>query len=66
MSDIYRVSGMTCGGCASAVTSAIKAAAPAAKVNVDLKTGKVSVDGAAADAVKRAVEDAGFGFGGKA
>ena len=32
----YRVNGMTCGGCANAVTRAIKAAAPAADVKVDL------------------------------
>jgi copper chaperone len=57
---------MTCGGCASAVTNAIKAAAPAANVKVDLAAGRVTVEGAGADAVHRAVEDAGFGFGGKA
>lgn len=66
MSETYRVSGMTCGGCARAVTNAIKAAAPAAIVDVDLASGQVTVEGAGADAVHRAVEDAGFGFDGKA
>ncbi len=66
MSDTYRVSGMTCGGCVRAVTNAIKAAAPSAHVDVDLAAGKVTVDGAGAEVVHRAVEDAGFGFGGKA
>lgn len=64
MSETYRVTGMTCGGCASAVTNAIKAAAPAARVDVDLKSGRVTVAGAGADIVRRAVEGAGFGFGG--
>lgn len=56
---------MTCGGCVRAVTNAIKAAAPSARVDVDLASGQVTVEGAGADAVRRAVEDAGFGFGGK-
>jgi copper chaperone len=64
--ETYRVSGMTCGGCVRAVTNAIKAAAPAARVDVDLPNGRVTVEGAGADVVHRAVEDAGFGFGGKA
>jgi copper chaperone len=63
--ETYRVSGMTCGGCVRAVTNAIKAAAPAARVDIDLPNGRVTVDGATADIVHRAVEDAGFGFGGK-
>jgi copper chaperone len=57
---------MTCSGCVRAVTNAIKAAAPAAIVNVDLASGQVTVEGAGADAVHRAIEDAGFGFDGKA
>lgn len=56
-----KVSGMTCGGCASSVTRAVTAAAPGAKVSVDLKAGEVAVDGAAAkQAVVAAIEDAGF------
>ena len=63
----YRVNGMTCGGCANAVTRAIKAAAPAADVKVDLgaKTVSVTIEGGgavAADTVKTAVKDAGFEF----
>ena len=63
----YRVNGMTCGGCANAVTRAIKAAAPAAEVKVDLGAKTVSVEGAvAAETVKAAVKDAGFEFLGSA
>lgn len=60
----YRVSGMTCGGCARSVESAIKAEAPDAKVTVDLGTASVTVDGASEAQVKKAVDEAGFGFQG--
>ena len=59
----YRVDGMTCQGCASAVANAIKTAAPKATVKVDLAAKIVSVDGAvAADTVAKAVKDAGFEY----
>jgi len=64
MSETYKVDGMTCGGCVRSVTNAITRVAPDAKVEVDLPTGRVTVDGADADAVKKAVEGAGFDFGG--
>lgn len=66
MSEKYKVDGMTCGGCVRSVTNAITRLAPAATVEVDLSAGIVTVDGADAEAVKSAVEDAGFDFGGKA
>lgn len=67
----YRVNGMTCGGCANAVTRAIKAAAPTAEVKVDLgaKTVSVTIEGGgqiAPEAVQAAVKDAGFEFLGSA
>lgn len=62
----YRVSGMTCGGCARSVESAIKAEAPDAKVTIDLGTASVSVDGASETQVKKAVDEAGFTFQGAA
>jgi copper chaperone len=62
----YRVSGMTCGGCVRAVTNAIRASAPAASVAVDLPGGKVMVGGLDEAGVRRAVEEAGFAFAGKA
>ncbi|MGP9824239.1 heavy-metal-associated domain-containing protein [Ectopseudomonas khazarica] len=40
----FKVSGMSCGHCARAVTQAIKALDPAAQVDVDLAAGLVQVD----------------------
>ena len=66
MTETYRVTGMTCDGCARAVTNAIKARSPAARVSVDLRASEVHVDGEPApDQIRAAVEDAGFEFGGK-
>jgi copper chaperone len=63
----YKVSGMTCMGCANSITNAIKAVAPEADVAVDLEGKMVTVDGSAdAAAVAQAVNDAGFEFGGAA
>ena len=39
------VSGMTCHGCASAVTRSIQSAAPGSAVTVDLAGGKVEIAG---------------------
>ena len=64
MSKIYKVTGMTCGGCARSVEQAIKAAAPEAKVRIDLAAGTVTVEAVPEASVARAVEDAGFGFAG--
>ena len=64
MAETFKVSGMTCGGCARSVEQAIKAAAPSATVAVDLPNGKVTVDGADAQVVAKAVDDAGFDFQG--
>jgi copper chaperone len=67
MSEKYKVSGMTCGGCARSVTNAILAKDGQAKVEVDLPSGTVSVAGSlSVDQVKDAVEGAGFDFQGKA
>lgn len=56
----YQVNGMTCGGCARAVTNAIKSVDAAAHVEVDLAANRVTVD-SAADAVnlQAAIEEAG-------
>jgi copper chaperone len=62
-----KVSGMTCGGCAKSVERAVVAAAPGAKVSVDLQSGQVAVDGPAAkQAVVSAIEDAGYDVVGEA
>lgn len=62
-----KVAGMTCGGCVKSVERAVAAAAPGARVSVDLKSGEVAVDGAAArQAVVSAIEDAGYDVVGEA
>ncbi len=67
MAKIYKVLGMTCGGCASSVTKAIQAASPEAAVDVDLEAKEVSVEGIDDDAtVQHAVEGAGFEYAGPA
>jgi len=66
MNGKYKVDGMTCGGCVRSVTNAITKLAPNARVEVDLPTGLVTVDGADEGLVRDAVEGAGFDFGGKA
>lgn len=64
MSQSYRVTGMSCGGCTRSVENAIRQAAPNAQVSIDLATGTVTVDGADQDIIAQAVDEAGFGFEG--
>ena len=70
MAKVYKVLGMTCGGCASSVTKAIQAAWPEAVVDVDLEANEVNVEGPGGiidDAtIKQAVEGAGFEYAGPA
>lgn len=66
MSQSYRVDGMTCGGCAASVTKAIEAIGPNVRVEVDLETKQVAVDGFEdEEAIGEAIEAAGFEFGGR-
>ncbi|MFZ9886878.1 MAG: heavy-metal-associated domain-containing protein [Myxococcota bacterium] len=59
----YKVEGMTCGGCAASVKKAIGHKLPGVTVEVDLAQKAVEVLGAhEEEAVKEAVEDAGFSF----
>ena len=65
MTKTYFVSGMTCDGCVRAVTNAIRRSIPGVTVEVDLAAGKVTVgDEVDERAIVRAVDDAGFEFGG--
>ena len=66
MSETYKVLGMSCGGCAKSVTNAIQDLAPSASVDINLDGKTVSVEGADAELVQKAVEDAGFEFAGSA
>lgn len=69
MSDLatYRVDGMTCEGCARAVTAAVRRHMPDAFVEVDVLAGLVRVGPEAGEeAVREAVERAGFTWRGAA
>jgi copper chaperone len=65
MSTTYKVNGMTCGGCAKSIESAISSAATGAKAKADPASGLVVVEGATAEQVAKAVDDAGFEFVGQ-
>ena len=63
----YRVEGMTCEGCARAVTAAVRKQVPDAFVEVDVTMGMVRVGADAGEnVVRQAVERAGFTWGGLA
>jgi copper chaperone len=57
----FQVKNMTCGHCVSAITKAIKAAEPAAEVEIDLQTKQVRIEGNQ-DATRYAglIRDAGY------
>ena len=56
-----KVSGMTCGGCINAVTRAIQAQDPVAKVQADLATQTVTLETTLTQAqASRLITDAGF------
>lgn len=55
------VEGMTCMGCVASVEKALKKLDPAARVEIDLASGRVEVDGAVdLGAAKDAIEASGF------
>ena len=57
----FHVEGMTCGGCARAVTRAVTSLDRDAKVQADPRSRTVTVETAvAAEAVRSALADAGF------
>jgi copper ion binding protein len=59
----YQVKGMTCGHCASAVTSEVSAIAGVSDVAVSVEDGSVTVTAdqpIAHDALREAVEEAGY------
>ena len=58
---IYRVNGMTCGGCARSVARAITTRLPELGVDVDLRRGTVRITGEhEQEVIREAVEQAGF------
>jgi copper chaperone len=66
--NAYRIDGMTCDGCARAVTRALQAVAQGREITVDRGRALVEIAGAALDdaVLRAAIEDAGFVFGGRA
>ncbi|MFG1639320.1 heavy-metal-associated domain-containing protein [Amycolatopsis sp. NPDC049252] len=63
----YTVSGMSCGHCAQSVTEEITALPGVTEVDVDVPAGRVVVRADVAlaeDAVRGAVEEAGFTYAG--
>lgn len=66
MTKIYKISGMSCGGCVRSVEKALKAAARDVQVEVSLDQGTVAVEGLSEALVAQAIEEAGFSFEGTA
>ena len=66
--QLLKVTGMTCGGCASKVTNALNAIPGVGGVNVSLSAGEASVDydehRTSPDQLKTAVRGAGYGVDG--
>ena len=63
--ELLKVTGMTCGGCTSNVTNALKAVAGVGDVSVSLSAGEATVQydekRTSPDQLKSAVKGAGFG-----
>jgi len=61
--EVFSVSGMTCGHCVSAVTSELSALDGVSAVDIDLASGQVTVESASPlerSTVAAAVDDAGY------
>lgn len=58
-----KVERMTCGGCAATVSAAVAKAAPKARMEIEIATGTLRVQGEADEArVRAAIEQAGYGI----
>lgn len=59
---IYTVAGMTCGHCVAAVSDEVRGVRGVQDVEVDLDSGRLAVrgDGVDPDAVRAAVDEAGY------
>lgn len=61
MNQIFSVEGMTCGHCEKAVTKALLALDPQAKIVIDRTVNKVEVDSnQTRDALQQAINDEGY------
>lgn len=57
----FKVQGMTCGHCKRTVINAIQARDSSAKVEVDLETGLVQVEGSLAESeIREVIEEEGY------
>ncbi|MDF3834889.1 heavy-metal-associated domain-containing protein [Cupriavidus basilensis] len=57
----FQVEGMSCGHCVGAITRAVQALDPAARVSADIAAQAVTVEAAASnDALREAIEAAGY------
>lgn len=57
----FKVSGMSCGSCANAITHALKTIDPKVKVSVDIKNQTVRVESSKSEAeITNLVQDAGY------
>ena len=64
MKEIIKVQGMSCEHCKASVEKGVSAVEGVTKVTVDLAGGTATVEGDySMDAVKNAIEDAGFEVG---
>jgi copper chaperone len=61
----FDVQGMTCAHCVRAVTEAVRRVDPAAKVAIDLPTGRVEVEsGATRERIADAIREEGYAVSG--
>lgn len=66
-STTYRVTGMTCGGCAKSLAQAIERAHPGMEFEISVENATLTVVGPSiASEMQEVVESAGFDFGGAA
>jgi copper chaperone len=57
----FKVEGMTCGHCVSAVKRAVQSIDPAATVEIDRESGRVAVETASdTSAIRQAIEAEGY------
>jgi copper chaperone CopZ len=65
--ELLKVTGMTCGGCTSNITDALKAIAGVGEVNISLAAGEATVQYdeklTSPEQLKSAVKGAGYGVG---
>lgn len=63
MSKTYKIEGMSCGGCVSAIENTLQSLLRAeSTVSIDLDSGLMTVEGEeSTDVIINAIEEAGFG-----